>query len=55
MVTTGAEEARPQLPGRSETVRVLYGAERPDEGTLQVKGNGITAKHPITSMHAGMA
>ena len=41
--------------GRSETVRVLYGAERPDEGTLQVKGNGITAKHPITSMHAGMA
>ena len=39
--------------GRSETVRVLYGAERPDEGTLQV--NGITAKHPITSMHAGMA
>ena len=27
----------------------------PDEGTLQVKGNGITAKHPITSMHAGMA
>ena len=41
--------------GRSETVRVLYGAERPDEGTLQVKGNGITAKHPIISMHAGMA
>ena len=41
--------------GRSETVRVLYGAERPDEGTLQVKGNGIIAKHPITSMHAGMA
>ena len=41
--------------GRSETVRVLYGAERPDEGTLQVKGNGIIAKHPIISMHAGMA
>ena len=30
--------------GRSETVRVLYAERVRDEGTLQVKGNGITAK-----------
>ncbi len=41
--------------GRSETVRVLYGAERPDQGELSVKGKPITARHPLTSMNAGMA
>lgn len=41
--------------GRSETVRVLYGAEKPDEGELSVKGRPIAARHPLTSMNAGMA
>ena len=41
--------------GRSETVRVLYGAEKPDEGELFVKGKKISAKHPIHSMYEGMA
>ena len=41
--------------GRSETVRVLYGAEKPDEGVLSVKGRPIAARHPLTSMNAGMA
>ena len=41
--------------GRSETVRVLYGAERPDQGELSVKGKPLTARHPLTSMNAGMA
>ena len=30
--------------GRSETVRVLYGAEKPDEGELKVKGKKLTAQ-----------
>ncbi len=41
--------------GRSETVRVIYGAEKPDEGELSVKGSTISARHPLTSMNAGMA
>ena len=41
--------------GRSETVCVLYGAEKPDEGELSVKGRPIAARHPLTSMNAGMA
>lgn len=41
--------------GRSETVRVLYGAERTDEGELFVKGKKLSAKHPIHSMYEGMA
>ena len=41
--------------GRSETVRVLYGADNPDEGELSVKGRPIAARHPLTSMNAGMA
>ena len=41
--------------GRSETVRVLYGAERTDEGELFVKGKKLAAKHPIHSMYEGMA
>ncbi len=41
--------------GRSETVRVLYGAEKPDEGELFVKGKKLSAKHPIHSMYEGMA
>ncbi len=41
--------------GRSETVRVIYGAEKPDEGELSVKGSQVSARHPLTSMNAGMA
>lgn len=41
--------------GRSETVRVIYGAEKPDEGELSVKGSKVSARHPLTSMNAGMA
>ena len=41
--------------GRSETVRVLYGAEKTDEGDLFVKGKKLAAKHPIHSMYEGMA
>ncbi|WP_177304480.1 MULTISPECIES: sugar ABC transporter ATP-binding protein [Clostridia] len=41
--------------GRSETVRVLYGAEKPDEGELKVNGKTLTARHPLMSMNAGMA
>lgn len=41
--------------GRSETVRVIYGAERSDEGELSIKGKKISAKHPIASMNEGMA
>ena len=41
--------------GRSESVRVLYGAERSDEGNLFIKGKNVVAKHPLTSMNEGMA
>ena len=41
--------------GRSETVRVLYGAEKPDEGELKVNGKTLTVRHPLMSMNAGMA
>jgi len=41
--------------GRSESVRVLYGAERSDEGNLFIKGKKGVAKHPLTSMNEGMA
>ncbi|EOS35103.1 sugar ABC transporter ATP-binding protein [Lachnospiraceae bacterium] len=41
--------------GRSETVRVIYGAEKTDEGELFVKGKKLSAKHPIHSMYEGMA
>ena len=33
--------------GRSESVRVLYGAERSDEGNLFIKGKKVVAKHPL--------
>ena len=39
--------------GRSETVRLIYGAEKPDEGHLYVKGKKLSAKHPIHSMYEG--
>ena len=41
--------------GRSETVRVLYGAEKADSGGLEVKGSRLSARHPLMSMNQGMA
>lgn len=41
--------------GRSETVRLLYGAEKPDHGELYVKGKKVQVKHPLVSMQEGMA
>lgn len=41
--------------GRSESVRVLYGAEKPDHGELHVKGKNLVAKQPLMSMNEGMA
>ncbi len=41
--------------GRSETVRLLYGAERSDEGELFVKGQKHSARNPLSSMNCGMA
>lgn len=41
--------------GRSESVRLLYGAEKPDGGTLFTKGKKVAARHPLTSMNEGMA
>ena len=41
--------------GRSETVRVIYGAEKPDTGELEVKGEKLLSRHPIDSMNRGMA
>ena len=41
--------------GRSETVRVIYGAEKPDTGELEVKGEKLISRHPLDSMNRGMA
>lgn len=41
--------------GRSETVRLLYSAEKADSGTLLVKGRKLSHKNPLASMKAGMA
>ena len=41
--------------GRSETVRVLYGAEKPDEGEPERQGKTDRGRaHPLISMNAGM-
>lgn len=41
--------------GRSELARCIYGADKPDSGTLKVSGENFSPSHPIDSMHAGMA
>lgn len=41
--------------GRSELVRTLYCADKPDGGALYFKGKQLKATEPIDSMHAGMA
>ena len=41
--------------GRSELVRAIYGADKPDGGELYVKGEKLDVKAPIDAMHKGMA
>ena len=41
--------------GRSELVRVIYGADKPDSGELTVKGKKLKASAPIDAMMQGMA
>ena len=41
--------------GRSELVRAIYGADRPDEGELFVKGEKLQVNMPIDAMMHGMA
>lgn len=41
--------------GRSELARVLYGADKPDDGELTVKGQKIKINAPIDAMNVGMA
>lgn len=41
--------------GRSELVRAIYGADKPDEGELFVKGKKLQVNAPIEAMMNGMA
>lgn len=41
--------------GRSELVRSIYGADRPDSGTLKVNGKEVKIRTPLDAMHHGMA
>lgn len=41
--------------GRSELVRTIYGADKPDSGELKFKGQKLLVNAPIDAIHAGMA
>ena len=41
--------------GRSEMARALYGADKPDGGTLEFNGKPLSANAPIDSIRRGMA
>ncbi|MGL5436691.1 MAG: sugar ABC transporter ATP-binding protein [Lachnospiraceae bacterium] len=41
--------------GRSELARSIYGADKPDGGTLKVKGKEVRIDDPLDAMMAGMA
>lgn len=41
--------------GRSELVRAIYGADKPDTGELSVKGQRAKIKTPLDAMKLGMA
>lgn len=41
--------------GRSEMARVIYGADKPDEGTLHMGGSRLTVNAPLDAMMKGMA
>ena len=40
--------------GRSELVKAIYGADRPNSGKLKVKGEDVVIKRPIDAMQKGM-
>lgn len=40
--------------GRSELARAIYGADRANSGTLNVKGKPVKIRHPIDAMNMGM-
>lgn len=41
--------------GRSELARIIYGADKPDTGSLCVKGEAFNVHAPLAAMKAGMA
>lgn len=41
--------------GRSETVRAIYGADKPDAGVLKVNGKEVKINKPLDAMKLGMA
>ncbi len=41
--------------GRSELVRSIYGADKPDSGTLRVNGKEVKINAPLGAMQQGMA
>lgn len=41
--------------GRSELVRAIYGADKPDSGTLKVNGKEVKIGTPLDAMKLGMA
>lgn len=41
--------------GRSELVRAIYGADRPDRGELKINGRKLKVRAPIDAMNQGMA
>lgn len=41
--------------GRSELVRMIYGADKPDEGSIKVKGEKVKILGPLNAIKKGMA
>lgn len=41
--------------GRSELVRAIYGADKPDSGKLKVKGKDVKINTSLDAMKLGMA
>ena len=41
--------------GRTETARLLFGAQRPDSGTLRLAGQACTLRHPAEAVQHGLA
>jgi ribose transport system ATP-binding protein len=41
--------------GRSALLRALFGAHRPDHGTVELDGTRLSLTHPDDAMHAGIA
>ena len=41
--------------GRSETARVIFGADRPDGGTVLLDGKNLSFKTPLDGIRAGLA